>query len=203
MLFSIWNKGGPYLLLVRLATALASVRQRGVEVNGVAGLLYSIFSPIFSFWWTRVGARVVLWVEIQSLCSDSPPELLTFQAYIYSTTKPCPNPRCRFRIHKTGGCSHMKCTKCNSVFCWYCGCDYRRTGHVARCSASLASEATMYSLYVGRFPFALLFTFLSPLTPFFVQFRHFCVARLLHRCSAHRVLDGLYQEVRDLGGAFA
>lgn len=36
-------------------------------------------------------------------------------------TKKC--PRCRVRIQKNKGCSHMTCARCGHYFCWHCGGD--------------------------------------------------------------------------------
>jgi len=38
--------------------------------------------------------------------------------WISQNTKPC--PACHVPICKNGGCSHMRCTRCNYEFCWYC-----------------------------------------------------------------------------------
>ena len=122
-MYTIGREGGLRVLLIKLAVLLASLREKDVEVRGVYSLFYSILSPALTFWWTKF--------------------------FIYSTTKPCPNKRCRYRITKNGGCSHMKCIKCNTVFCWFCGTDYRRAGHAARCSAALVSNAATYAIFLA------------------------------------------------------
>jgi len=38
--------------------------------------------------------------------------------WISTNTKPCPG--CHAPICKNGGCSHMRCSRCNYEFCWYC-----------------------------------------------------------------------------------
>ena len=43
------------------------------------------------------------------------------------TTEPC--PKCGAYIHKTGGCSHMKCYKCQHEFCWICNGNHYRHRH--------------------------------------------------------------------------
>lgn len=43
-------------------------------------------------------------------------------------SKKCPH--CGTAVEKSEGCSHMACPTCRGVFCWQCGQDYRRNGHV-------------------------------------------------------------------------
>jgi len=38
--------------------------------------------------------------------------------WIATNTKPC--PACHVPICKNGGCSHMRCSRCNYEFCWFC-----------------------------------------------------------------------------------
>lgn len=35
--------------------------------------------------------------------------------------KACPNPRCRCRVEKAGGCNYMVCASCSERWCWHCG----------------------------------------------------------------------------------
>jgi hypothetical protein len=51
------------------------------------------------------------------------------QRWILTNAKKC--PRCPFHIEKTGGCDHMKCSRCHHEFCWLCLADFepiRRNG---------------------------------------------------------------------------
>ena len=41
------------------------------------------------------------------------------QSVLRQITKPC--PCCATPIEKSGGCNHMKCTRCSAAFCWVCG----------------------------------------------------------------------------------
>lgn len=38
--------------------------------------------------------------------------------WLKANTKEC--PKCKARIVKNGGCSHMRCVQCNYEFCWIC-----------------------------------------------------------------------------------
>lgn len=44
--------------------------------------------------------------------------------------KPC--PKCSVLINKDGGCNHMKCTRCNTKYCWTCLGDYSAAGHACQ-----------------------------------------------------------------------
>jgi hypothetical protein len=39
--------------------------------------------------------------------------------YIKDTSKPC--PRCKVPTHKSEGCNHMRCSRCQEEWCWLCG----------------------------------------------------------------------------------
>lgn len=54
----------------------------------------------------------------------------TFTTWANQNAKPCPN--CHVIIDKNGGCNHMKCTRCQTDFCWQCGLAYVNGGH--RCA---------------------------------------------------------------------
>ena len=43
---------------------------------------------------------------------------VTFKGWAIFHTKTC--PRCRCRIQRNLGCSHMTCSRCNAYFCWRC-----------------------------------------------------------------------------------
>ena len=38
--------------------------------------------------------------------------------FIKDTTKPC--PRCKVPTHKSEGCNHMRCSRCQGEWCWLC-----------------------------------------------------------------------------------
>lgn len=42
------------------------------------------------------------------------------EKWLQEKTKECPNPTCKHRIEKDGGCQHMTCEKCKHEFCWIC-----------------------------------------------------------------------------------
>ena len=42
------------------------------------------------------------------------------EIWISENTKACPNPNCKKRIQKNGGCNHMTCDQCSAHFCWLC-----------------------------------------------------------------------------------
>jgi len=42
------------------------------------------------------------------------------ELWISENTKACPNPNCKKRIEKKGGCNHMTCKQCSAHFCWLC-----------------------------------------------------------------------------------
>ena len=39
--------------------------------------------------------------------------------FIKTTSKPC--PRCKVPTHKSEGCNHMRCSRCQEEWCWLCG----------------------------------------------------------------------------------
>ncbi|KAK5720764.1 hypothetical protein LTR15_006725 [Elasticomyces elasticus] len=50
------------------------------------------------------------------------------------TTKICPNPECRRKLEKSGGCDHFTCKICRHEFCWLCFAsqtEIRRIGNTA------------------------------------------------------------------------
>ncbi|KAL1960561.1 hypothetical protein VTO42DRAFT_7140 [Malbranchea cinnamomea] len=57
-------------------------------------------------------------------------------AAVLSISKPCPGPKCSFRVQKIDGCKHMTCSRCQFEWCWVCGQKWKR-GHLSvNCSPS-------------------------------------------------------------------
>ena len=52
--------------------------------------------------------------------------------YLLVHTQDC--PKCRVRIEKNGGCSHMTCNRCKHEFCWVCGNDWKTHGATYECN---------------------------------------------------------------------
>ncbi|CAB9522804.1 Probable E3 ubiquitin-protein ligase RNF217 [Seminavis robusta] len=55
--------------------------------------------------------------------------------WVLQFTRAC--PKCSFPIHRTGGCNHVRCGRCQKYFCWECGgpgerCNAYRCGHPSR-----------------------------------------------------------------------
>ncbi|TKR77213.1 hypothetical protein L596_018226 [Steinernema carpocapsae] len=46
--------------------------------------------------------------------------------YLSANTKNC--PKCDSLIEKSGGCNHMKCSKCQHDFCWMCSSEWKTHG---------------------------------------------------------------------------
>jgi hypothetical protein len=42
------------------------------------------------------------------------------EAEVLSSSKPCPGPRCTYRVTKTTGCKHISCTRCSYEWCYIC-----------------------------------------------------------------------------------
>lgn len=51
-----------------------------------------------------------------------------FNAWRERNTKKCINKKCGAAIEKNGGCNHMRCSRCNTEFCWLCMGPYK-SGH--------------------------------------------------------------------------
>ncbi|KAI1125566.1 hypothetical protein F5Y10DRAFT_227677 [Nemania abortiva] len=69
--------------------------------------------------------------ESQAMVSAQGAQDKVTAQYLSRNTKQCPGRGCGVRIEKTGGCTHMTCSRCGHQFRWCClvpwwdGCDIR------------------------------------------------------------------------------
>lgn len=86
-------------------------------------------------------------------------EFAADRQYIAERTVLCPSPFCRVPIVKSSGCNHMRCTHCQTEFCYLCGGFYLGGLHFAPfwlvgCPGMQSTQ--MPANYFGRWYFFLL-----------------------------------------------